>query len=107
MIASFFRRQVGATLTSVPFFPAVSITVRRYLRALGAESEGSILKIFRLLTKKMESMKKPVAYAVAPLALVVCARILLGAVGTPEVWAQARPFYEGKTVTLIVFGTCG
>ena len=50
MIASLFRRQLGATLTSVPFFLAVSITVRRSLRALGAESEVSISKIFRLLT---------------------------------------------------------
>src|SRR3972149_2809082 len=52
-------------------------------------------------------MKKPVAYAMASLAVAVCVRTLLGAVGTPDVWAQARPFYEGKTVTLIVCGTPG
>ncbi len=107
MIASLFRRQLGATLTSLPFFLAVSITVRRSLRALGAEGEVSILKIFRLLTKEPESMKKAVVYAMAPLAVAVCVRTLLGAVGTPDVWAQARPFYEGKTVNLIVFGTPG
>src|SRR3990172_9246813 len=107
MIASLFRRQLGATLISFLFFLAVSITVRRSLRALGAEGEVFILRIFRLLTKEPESMKKAVVYAMAALAVALCVRTLLGAVGTPDVWAQARPFYEGKTVNLIVFGAPG
>lgn len=56
---------------------------------------------------KTQSMIQTIVRAIALLALFMCVRPPLGGLETVAVWAQTRPFYEGKTVHLIVYGAPG